>query len=271
MRDANCVRVVTFIWFEDMNNFGHEAEEFFAARCRERGITPRRIRESRRPKAHRPDFAIQIDGKTVIVEVKAITPNKQDRDDLEKLTRYGYVNRSRQVCSDVDRISEKPKKAKDRKSKNPDVDRISEKLKESNGQLRPFARRGIPGIVNIVDYTGWDLFRVSASIHNAMFGRDKLLLSVPRDWRDYSDSPPPSRIESLRSAGYETLTPEYNTSVSALLIIHLKSPPDTFVYRLFHNHCARNPIPPECAARFVDFQYKSHEREGNPGDPWVKI
>lgn len=224
-----------------MNDFDHKACKFFYERCREKGITPRHIRESRVPNVRRPDFAIQLGGKTVIVEVKAIEPNEQDRDTRAQ--------------GDV--------KA--------DIRRISNKLKKANGQLQPYAERGIPGIVNIMDCTGRGLFIVSAHIHNAMFGRDKLLLSVPRDWRDYSDSPPPSRIEGLKSAGRETLTPEHNTSISALLLIHLKSPPDTFVYRLFHNHYAQNPIPPECAAHFVDFQCRSHERAGNPGAPWVKI
>ena len=222
-----------------MNDFDHEAEEFFAARCRERGITPRRIPKRNVPK---PDFAIQIDGKTVIVEVKAIEPNKQDKQ-RKSAVRDGFS----------------------------DTRRIANKLKRANAQLQAYARRGIPGIVNIVDYTDPGAVVVPYGIHVAMFGRDKLLLSVPRDWRDYSDSPPPSRIEDLRSAGRETLTPEHNTSISALLVIHLKSPPDTFVCRLFHNHFAQNPIPPECAARFVDSQYKSREREGSPGDPWVKI
>ena len=225
-----------------MTDFDHEACKFFDERCHERGITPRHIRESRIPNVRRPDFAIQIDGKTVIVEVKALEPNEQDQD-----TRV----RVRDVSSDIRRISNK--------------------LKKANGQLQPYAKRGIPGIVNIMDCTGQGLFFVSAHIHNAMFGRDKFLVSVLRNWQDYADSPPPSRMEGLRSAGSETLTPEHNTSVSALLIIHLKRPPDTFVYRLFHNHYAQNPILPECAARFVDSQYKSREREGNPGAPWVRI
>ena len=225
-----------------MTDFDHEACGFFDSRCRERDITPRRIRESRSPNVRRPDFALQIDGKTVIVEVKAIEPNEQDRD-----TRV----RVRDVYSDIRRISNK--------------------LKKANGQLQSYAERGIPGIVNVMDYTGQGLFFVPVDIHNAMFGRDAIELSVSRDWRDYTDSPPPPRIERLKSAGRETLTPGHNRSISALLIFRRKSRSDTFVSLLFHNHFAQNPIPPECATRFVDYQYKSRERKGDPGDPWVEI
>ena len=232
-----------------MNDFDHESCKFFYERCREKGITPRRIRESRTPNVRRPDFAIQLDGKIVIVEVKAIEPNEHDQDDLEKMERRKSVLR--------DGFS--------------DTHRISNKLKKADGQLKPYAERGIPGIVNVQDYTGHGLLLVSYGIHVAMFGRDKLLVSVPRDWRSYSGSPPPSHIEDLRSAGRETLTSEHNTSISALLIFHIKSLPATFVSQLFHNHYAQNPIPSECAARFVDYQYKSREREGSPGDPWVRI
>ena len=221
-----------------MTDLGREAEEFFAARCQERGITPRRIHERN---VSRPDFAIQIDGKTVIVEVKAIEPNEQDK--RREGSRDGFS----------------------------DARRISNKLKKADGQLKPYAKRGIPGIVNIKDYTGWSLLSVLYMIHVAMFGRDKLLVSVPlRDGRD-SGPPPPPRVEGLLSAGRETLTQQHNTSISALLIFHRNQHSNTFVSEIFHNHFAQNPIPPECAARFVDYQYKSREREGNPGASWVEI
>lgn len=224
-----------------MTDFDHEACEFFDSRCRERDITPRSIRESRRPNVRRPDFALQTNGKTVIVEVKAIEPNEQNQDP-------GVRGRAVE----------------------PDIRRISNKLKRANGQLQPYAERGIPGIVNIMDCTGQGLFLVPFDIHSAMFGRDALELSVARDWRDYTDSPPPPRIERLKSAGRETLTSKHNGSISALLIFRRKSHSDTFVSLLFHNHFAQNPILPECAARFVDYQYKSRERKGDLGDPWIE-
>ena len=125
---------------------------------------------------------LQLGDKTVIVEVKAIEQNKQDKR-RKSVVRDGFS----------------------------DTRRIANKLKRANDQLQAYARRGIPGIVNIMDYTGQGLLLVSYGIHVAMFGHDKFQVSVPRDWRDYSDSPPPSRIEGLRSAGHETLTPEHNT------------------------------------------------------------
>ena len=206
-----------------MTDFHHDACELFKTRCHERGITTQHISVSRRPKVRRPDFAIQIDGKTVIVEVKALEPNKQ----------------AERCKSDA----------------SPDIKRISKKLRKADRQLRPFAKRGIPGIVNITDYTHQGLFLVPGYIHNAMFGDDKLRLSVQRG-RTY---PPPL------SAGHETLTPQNNTSTSALLIFRRKLPSRTFVSFLFHNLFAQNPIPPECAAHFVDYQYESRERE------WIEI
>ena len=225
-----------------MTDFDHEACEFFDSRCRERGVLPRRIRESRTPNVRRPDFAIHLGGKTVIVEVKAIEPNEQDQD-----TRV----RVRDVFSDIRRISKK--------------------LKKANGQLQPYAKRGIPGIVNIMDCTGQGLFFVPFDIHNAMFGRDAIELSVARDWRDYIDSPPFPRIERLKSAGRETLTPRHNSSISALLIFRRKSYSNAFVSLLFHNHFARNPIPSECTSHLVDYQYKSCERKGDLGGLWIQI
>lgn len=215
-----------------MTAFDHEACEFFEKRCRERGIVPRPISVSRKPGVRRPDFAIQVGTKTVAVEVKALEPDN-------------HAEQGESVLRDTSR----------------DIRRISRKLRKANGQLRPFAERGIPGIVNITDYTRQGLFFIPDHIHSALFGGDALLLSVQRG----QTYPPPPRITGRISAGRETLTPQDNTSISALLIFRYERSSHTFVSLLFHNRFARNPISPDCAADLVDYQYESRERE------WVAI
>ncbi len=104
----------------------------------------------------------------------------------------------------------------------------------------------------MIDYTGGGLTWIPADMHIAMFGRDAVVMSVPRD------PAYPPRITGNTSAGQETLTPEHNTSISAVLTFLPER--DRYVTCLWHNHFARCPIPEDCAAHFLNDQYRSGER-----------
>lgn len=217
-----------------MTDFDHRACKFFYDRCCERNIFPRRINESRMPRVRRPDFKLSIDGRTVVVEVKAIEESENDR-------REGLHN-----------VLEE------------DIPRIRKKLSKANGQLHRYSARGIPSIVCIIDYTGEGLTWIPMGMHIAMFGQDAVVMSVP------GDPTYPPHIVGQKSAGKETLTREHNRSISAVLTF-LRPEPDRYIARLWHNHFARCPIPTDCAAHFVDYQYRSGKRNRPIGDPWIPI
>lgn len=223
-----------------MDPFDHEACEFFYARCLERGLSPKRIPESRKPNVRKPDFKLPIEDRRVVVEVKAIEPNTDDLQDIERLRRGEavafYLNPGR----------------------------IREKLKNANGQLRSFAKRGIPGIVCICDYTGHGLLKDPSDIHGAMFGKDADVFSFPRN------SPP--YFVRRKSAGSETLTQELNKSISAVLIFSEGNTNRlSYVATLYHNHFARCQIDPNCAAYFADYQYESGKKDCRNGNSWVPV
>ncbi len=217
-----------------MTEFDHRACEFFYDRCKERNILPRRISESRKPGIRRPDFKLSIDGKSLVVEVKAIEESENDR---------------RGGLHDV--LKE-------------DIPRIRRQLSKANGQLHRYSNRGIPSIVCIIDYTGKGLTWLPMGMHVAMFGQDAVIMSVPSD-PEYSP-----HIVGQKSAGKETLTKEHNRSISAVLTF-LQPERDQYIARLWHNHFARCPISTDCAGHFVDYQYVSKKREGSIGDPWIRI
>ena len=222
-----------------MTNFDHPNCEFFDALCRERGLSPRRIRESRVKNARRPDFALQINGKTVIVEVKTIEANAEEKLKLEKV---------KQGESPVT-WSGQP------------GDRIPKLLRQANNQLRCYVKRNIPGIACLFDDSGADHLYLPVDIHAGMFGTDVIQIKINRINQNISGA-------RLKSGGRETLTQEHNKSISAVLVFpkHNKS-----LTRLYHNHFALCPVPPDCAAGFVDYQYKSGRRERPIGDPWISI
>lgn len=182
----------------------------------------------------RPDFKLLIDGRTIVVEVKAIEETENDR-------RGGWHN-----------VLEE------------DIERIKNQIKKANGQLQRYSNRGIPSIVCIIDYTGNGITWIPMGMHMAMFGLDAVKVSVPSN-PTYSPY-----IVGQKSAGKETLTKEHKTSISAVLTF-LQSEPERYIARLWHNHFARCPISTDCAAHFVDYQYVSKKREGSIGDPWIRI
>ncbi|MDE0405896.1 MAG: hypothetical protein OXI53_11380 [Nitrospira sp.] len=219
-----------------MTDFDHRACEFFYDRCKEKNILPRRIRESRKPGSRRPDFKLSIDGNPLVVEVKAIEESENDR---------------REGLHDV--LKE-------------DIPRIRKKLSKANRQLHRYSDRGIPGIVCIIDYTGRGLTWIPMGMHIAMFGQDAVVMSVP------SDPTHPPHIVGQKSAGKETLTPEHNRSISAVLTFHVgNTDPVQYVSTLYHNHFARCLIDPNCAAHLVTVQYESGKRERSIGDPWIRM
>ena len=207
--------------------------------CRERGIVIKPIPESRNPNEPTPDFEGRIDDKCVVFEVKVIEPTKEDIRNAEKLNAGEIVVGSHTPG-----------------------DGLVGKLKKANKQLRLSANLGIPGITCVFDYRGLLLYPID--IHAGMFGQEKLLLSVPRD---YSQQP---RVVGRISGGRESLTKTDNTSTSAVMIF-CPTGPDQYDARLFHNHFAKFPLSEKCASRLADEQYRSDNREGPIGDPWIRI
>ena len=183
-----------------------------------------------------PDFRLLIDGRTIVVEVKAIEESENNR-------REGLHN-----------VLEE------------DIPRIRNQFKKANNQLHRYSNRGLPGIVCILDCTGTGITGLPTEMHVAMFGQDAVVMSVPRD-PTY-----PPRIVGQKSAGEETLTREHNRSISAVLTFHVgNTDPVQYVSTLYHNHFARCPIDPNCAADLVNVQYRSGERERPIGAPWIRI
>ena len=222
-----------------MTKFDHHNCEFFDALCRKRGLSPRRIRESPVKNAYRPDFALQINGKTVMVEVKTIEANTEEKRKLEKMKQGKFpVTWSGQPG-----------------------DRIPKLLRKANKQLRHYVKRNIPGIVCLFDDSGAGHLYQPVDIHAGMFGIDAIQFKINRINQNISDA-------RLKSGGRETLTQEHNKSISAVLVFPKHN---QCLTRLYHNHFALCPIPPDCAAGFVDYQYKSGLRERPLGAPWISI
>ncbi len=225
----------------DMARFDHKtACKVFRDHCRERGISLQHIPESREPNERRPDFEIRIEDKRLVVEVKAIVQNKEDKHSAEKMKAGEPVV-----------FSHTP------------GDGLLKKLQKANGQLRPSVNPGIPGIVCVFDYSS-RRFLDSYNIHAGMFGLDAVSISIPAD---YTQQP---RALGRISGGRETLTKDHNTSISAIMVFRATGR-DQYDVQLFHNHFAKCPLPENCASRLADQQYRSRNRKGPIGDPWILI
>lgn len=219
------------------------ADELFEAACRAKGILYKRIPVSTAKGHRRPDYRVDLSDCKAVIEVKQISKNDEDRRQAKAL------KEGRSVV-----YNSTP------------GDRLRGAIRNASGQLRRWSLRGVPTAVAIFDST----FSMSATdpynVKTAMFGLDAVVLALPKD---RTQRP---HITGMKRAGKATLTPEHNTSVSAVIIIRMLPPRERKAPLLlvYHNHLARVPTKPETLRKYVDYQYVL--RETDVGETsWFKL
>ena len=103
-----------------------------------------------------PDFAIRLDGVTVICEVKQIDPNAEDLAELQA------------VSSD---------EATGRFVPN----RLRGKLKDVSGQLKTACLSGHPTMLVVYDNTPFKMYSVHLDVVQATFGAHSVTMTTPKE------------------------------------------------------------------------------------------
>ena len=193
------------------------SEEVFERFCSERQIPLRRI-----PEAHTrtPDYELECGQVRVVVEVKEVTPNDEERES-ERLAQRG-VGKA---------ISHTP------------GDRVRHKIKSCSGQIKARARGVLPSMLVV-----FDRGRVAGhvdpyNIRVAMYGLEQVYISVP-----------PIGMGSPHAVGMgygpkRQMSPDHNTSISAIGALVMTGPDDIFLI-VYHNKFAQVPLPPGCLAPY---------------------
>ncbi len=219
------------------------AEKLFEAACAAKGIRYKRVPISNVKGHRRPDYRVTLPECSAIVEVKQVDENDEDRRQDREL-RAG-----RSVVY-----------------KTTPGGRLRGAIRDASGQLRRASRGGIPTVVAIFDST----FSISATdpynVKTAMYGLDAVVIALPQDrgQRPYA--------MGMKRAGKAALTPQHNTSVSAVVIIRVLPPGEQRppLFLVYHNHFARVPIAPERLRAYADHQYTLGQAENGATD-WIEL
>lgn len=213
------------------------SETAFEAWCSRRGLEVVRIRESQTNGQKRPDYALRLDPRWCIVEIKELDVMPDDVSLLQKAqagTAFGWIDPGA---------------------------RLRRPLRAASDQLRKLSRLGFPTVVCFFDTTA-SFHLERPHVLQAMFGRETIRVAVPD-----SAHPDPVYLGMKYGAG-ATLTRKGNTSVSAVAAMRQPAGSD-LVIDLYHNPHARVPIPPAAAAPFVRKQYGEGLPDPDRAEPTV--
>jgi hypothetical protein len=199
------------------------SEEMFEAFCKMNGVKWRRVPIST---GRTPDYEIAINGQRIVVEVKQIDPNPQERLEIEAIA----------AKRDVFGGSGAP------------GDRMRSVIADANGQLKSRSQGKYPSLLVVYDNVPHACHTAPYSILVAMYGLQQLNLSVP-------ETPNlPIRLAGESFGGKRKMTPVSNTSTSAVAVLKEHAVAG-FALDVYHNIFAAVTLDPTVLAGLPIRQY----------------
>jgi hypothetical protein len=201
-----------------------QSETSFEKFCANLGIACKRISEEH---GKTPDYELTIDEKKIIVEVKEITSNDEERESDRLLDERGYGN----VLS------------------NTPGDRVRKKISDSSAQIKVRTRGICPSILVLFDRGQVAGHLDPYNIRVAMYGLEQIHFNVPRD-------PSVSPYTSGTSYGPKRkMTRDNNTSISAIGVLFMPRA-DEIVLHVYHNKFAAVPFDSGLLAKHGIYQFE---------------
>jgi hypothetical protein len=200
------------------------SEKLFEQFCVTHGIACQRIPETDGPT---PDYELKCGPERVVVEVKEITLNREERESERLAAERGYGNA----------VSHTP------------GGRLRRKINDCSEQIRARTLGKRPSILVVFD-RGRAAGHVDPySVRVAMYGLEQVHLAVP-----------PAGMGSPHAIGMgygpkRKMTPDHNTSISAIGALVMAGPQDVRLL-VYHNKFARVPLDPTLLGRHGIEQYK---------------
>lgn len=213
------------------------SESTFEKICETHGIAYRKLatRENRRT----PDYLILPSGEKVVVEIKQIEPNDEDR-----------------------KIQQKAKKGETTGWWSDNDTRIRRKIKQGAKQLKAVAKGRCPAVLMLYDNREMKIINTEDFLE-AMYGDEELTLSVPLE----GGKPLPLGVGF---GGNREMTDQQRLYLSAVGLMRQKFPGE-WVVALFHNVFASEPLDPDVASKFTDVQYALTEPKSKAYQDWTRI
>ena len=194
-----------------------------------------------RDKGPTPDYDIFPKGKRVIVEVKQIDPNVDDRRAQEEL-------RTKKMAL----ISNAPGK------------RVRKKITDAAPQLKKRAKGKYPSLLVLYSNVPLAGYTDSYAIKTGMYGYEAVVLSAPRDFST------PVTIKDRKFGPKRKMTPNQNTSISGIAVIVADSNGPKEL-RIYHNIYASIPLPMDLICGTAIKHYFLKEKEPRRFQDWVEI
>ncbi len=216
-----------------------QSEKIFETFCGSKGIPCRRVSESATPM---PDYEIICGTERIIVEVKEITPNKEEQESDRLLRERGYGNA----------LSFTP------------GDRLRKKIADCSPQIKALTAGKYPSLLVV-----FDRGRVAGhidpyNIRVAMYGLEQVYIAVP---------PLGKGSPYATGMGYgpkRKMTPNDNTSISAIGALFMTGPENTLLH-IYHNRFAQVPLKPLLLSRYGIEQFELTEETVGTAMEWRKI
>jgi hypothetical protein len=214
-----------------------QSEQLFESFCRRHRIACQRVATTT---TRTPDYEIYLSRRKVAVEVKEISPNKEELE-AQRLAKLGQF-----VV-----VSSTP------------GDRVRSKISDAVPQLKASTKGRRSGLLVLLD-TGFAAEHTSPyNIRVAMHGFETHYLGVPQD---------PSQPAYLKDKGFgkgKKTTATNNTSLSAIAILDPHGAQPTL--RIYHNPYAKVPLPLTGFGKFGMKQYGLQPKSPGQMQDWREL
>ena len=215
------------------------SESLFEHYCRSKGIPWRKIPEA---DTRTPDYELAIEDRRIIVEVKEITRNKEEResDRLSRERGYGNVE------------------------SNTPGDRVRSKITDSSAQIKARSLGINPSILVLFDCGHAYRHLHPYKIRVAMYGLEQVYIAVP---------PLGSGQPSVTGMGYgpkRKMTHEHNNSISAIGSLFTPGP-DEVAMHVYHNKFAEVPLDVELLAKYGIDQFELDNEVAGTTANWKEV
>lgn len=211
-----------------------KSELLFENICGAYGIKYERIPAG---SAKTPDYNIYLDGVRIVIEVKEIDPNPEEKQKMQDFQREGTITIRSQLGK-----------------------RIRDKIADTAGKFKELSQSGHPSVLVLYNdvklYKHTEPFDVLAGMYGQLYFPVSGNLGQPL------------KIGEMKSGPKKKMTPDTNTSISAVAVLKVSGSGhvDLSVYHNFH---AKVPLDPLLLSRF-SFEQR---RVNDPNNPtgWIEI
>lgn len=220
------------------------SEELFERFCFENKISFCRIPRSDKNGRKTPDYEIVIEDQYIVVEVKQFDTNPDDNKFQKQLEEDGITE------------VYKGKMTK----------RIRGKINDAMPQLKKWAKKRIPALIIIYNNIPLDTrFIMPHNILQAMYGAESINIVLPNN---PSDLP---YVKSVQFGGGRKVSPQHNTSLSAVVNIYEDCKQNELHANFYHNIYSANPFEPDWFRRQRVKHFSIPELDVNTFFEWSEI